>query len=47
MYEMHDSKDGTGHENLEHSFLPELPEPLDHWSLDDFEDLLPQRRTAW
>lgn len=45
MYETHDSIDSVLSNKLGH-FDPELPEPLDHWSADDFDDILPVRRHA-
>lgn len=43
MYETQDSTDIALTESFEYRFSQELPEPLDHWSLDDFEDLIPER----
>ena len=39
MFEYHDSIDTV---NLISTFSEtEVPDPVEHWSLDDFEDLLP------
>ncbi len=40
MYEIHDNTDGLLHDSG-FDFDQDLPEPLDHWSLRDFGDIVP------
>jgi hypothetical protein len=39
MYESHDNSESFVHEVL-FDFEQDLPEPLDHWSLRDFGDIV-------
>lgn len=41
MYQAHDSVDSLSIDGFDYHDQ-DLPEPLDHWSLDDFGDLLSQ-----
>jgi hypothetical protein len=43
MHEHHDIIDNALSEGLDH-YDPSIPEPLDHWSLEDFGDILPSAR---
>jgi hypothetical protein len=45
MYESHDNTESLAHEAL-FDFEQDLPEPLDHWSLRDFGDIVPTGRYA-
>lgn len=39
MYESHDHSDAWSHDN--HLFADsDIPEPVEHWSLEDFADVL-------
>jgi hypothetical protein len=45
MYEIHDNTDGLLHEGG-FDFDQDLPEPLDHWLLSDFIDIVVPGRSA-
>lgn len=40
MYEIHDNTARFNHEDL-FDIEQDLPEPLDHWTLRDFADIVP------
>ncbi len=40
MFDIHEVNDSTIGSTLGFSET-DIPDPIDHWSLDDFEDLLP------
>ena len=42
MYETYDSMEGAADDSVDNDCLvQDPPAPIEHWSLDDFEDLLP------
>jgi hypothetical protein len=43
MYESHDHTESLVRE-VRFEFEQELPEPIDHWSLGDFSDIVPSKR---
>ena len=45
MYQTYDSIDNLFIDSFDYHDQ-ELPEPMDHWSLDDFGDILPAGRNA-
>ena len=45
MHQTHDSVDSTLIDSFDHPDH-DVPDSLDHWSLDDFGDILPVRRSA-
>jgi hypothetical protein len=45
MYQTHDSVDSTLTDSFDYHDQ-DLPDSPDHWSLDDFGDILPVRRSA-